>query len=72
MPELIYDIGSLRERPECLYDICTFLSVCDDSFVWDRNSDCYKAFHAVFSSLWSALPPSVSIDLRDTDTISKT
>ncbi len=71
MPEPVYDIGNLRDRPDCLYDICTFLMTCDDTFIWDRDSECYKAFHAVLNSLWGALPPTVTIDLRDPDAASQ-
>lgn len=72
MPDLVYDVGNLRDRPECLYDICSFLVTCDDTFAWDRESDCYKAFRSVVKSLWSALPSTVTIDLRDPDAISQT
>lgn len=72
MPDMVYDIGSLRQQPDCLYDICTFLSMCDDSMAWDRDSECYKAFHAVLNSLWGALPHVVTIDMRDPDTVSQT
>lgn len=72
MSEQMYDIGSLRENPNRLYDICTFLLICDDALTWDRNSECYKVFHAVVNSLWGALPPTVTIDQRDPDAISQT
>lgn len=72
MPETVYDIGNLRDRPECLYDLWTFLLTCDDSFIWDRDSECYKVFRTVVDSLCDALPSVITIDLRDPDEVSKT
>lgn len=66
-----YDIGNMRDNPVALYDLCIFIMECEDRFVWDVDSECYKAFHAVVNSLWSALPPVITIDLRDPDTISQ-
>lgn len=62
-----YDIGKLRDNPSCLYDLCLLIWLCDESGVWDRDSECYKAFHAVVNSLSCALPPLITIDLRDPD-----
>lgn len=72
MPDMVYDIGKLRDNPDSLYDLCILIWQCEDLLAWDKDSECYKAFHAVVNSLWGALPPVITIDLRDPDTIPQT
>lgn len=66
--EKILDIGTLKDRPVELYELCVQLGPDLQLHpAWDESSECYAAIKAVVNSLWAALPPVLTIDFRDPD-----
>ena len=71
--EKLFDIGTLKDRPVELYELCVLLGPDLQLHpAWDESSECYSAIKAVVNSLWAALPPVLTIDFRDPDELDAT
>lgn len=64
----IYDVGDLKNHPTVLYDLCVKLDPLEFC-PWNGfpDSEALQVLRDVVNSLWSALPPVITIDLCSDD-----
>lgn len=67
-----YDIGDLRNDPERLYDMAVQFHQFFQCRTDDQTAEIWHVLERVSNSLWGNLPPVITIDLRDPDTIPQT
>lgn len=62
-----YDIGALKDHPVQLYDLAKIVGDILEIISPETSPEIWNVLHKVNFSLWSNLPPVITIDFRDPD-----